>query len=177
MSNITNIQRDGNWCDPHATEITWSSDIAVGANLQINADSTVYDAKAFATAAKTTISVATGWRGIGCYVKAPVADTVPYRVKGFYISSQLVCAIGVGYGPASPTGTDDVITPVRIIPIPAGHFDELIMVPALDSSHADYGKPLAICMALTYATGGYGHAHLSVQRLATTPPGIASSVP
>lgn len=175
--SIVNLDRDGVWCEiDTSAEKAWSTESTIGDTILINADSTVYDASAYVQADKTSTSISTGWRGIGCYIKQPTVDTTPYRVKGFINAGSMICSVGVGYAPASITGGDDSITPVTLFPM-SYEFDQLIMVPARISTDTYYNRALAFFIALQY-TGASAdtYAHLSVQRLATSPPKFAASV-
>lgn len=180
MSNLTNLQRDNLWPNLAASgSVAFSSDrlLSVG-DILVNAPVTVYDVVSAVktTNTGTTAVAASSVKAVGCYIKQPGLDRTPYRVKA-YSSANAQFAIVCGYGPASITGSDDQITPVTMIPF-TREFDDVIVVPNLPE-----GDPLedrAFCFgiaALGTVSASYLLGLLSVQRLANTPPTMATSVP
>lgn len=179
--NIINLDRDSFW-----TNLKTTADVTVGTvfaplpsgNAIINADPTVYDdvAKAkLSTSAAITVAAAS-YAAIGCYLKPPTVDTVPYRIKGYAHGLQSPSCIAIiGYGPSSPTGSGDTITPCVFIPFD-DYIDEIVMIPALDSTDPDYGKPIAFGIGIGQCTSDVVFAHLSAQRMATTPPKYGAAV-
>ena len=176
--SIVNIDRDGFWSTLHAAdEIAFSTEGLISAgSIKLNSDGTVYDEYGTARADHDTVPTVTAanWRAVGCLMTPPQDETVPYRVKVNANSTNFVAHLGIGYAPASPTGSDDVISDVAVFHV-QNELDGLFMIPALDSGHADYGKALAFCYIITYNTGAYGVGGISVQRLGTAPPPFTPS--
>lgn len=180
-----NLHRDGMWIKPRTlSNLSWGTQTAFGTTqLLANADPSTYDNQAQAHAYDANFGLTNGnVKVIGCYMKEPTGDNTPYRViagqeiVGQYdviYSSFLV----VGYAPASPTGTDDTIDQVFLIPF-VSEFDGLLVVPPLDDSDANYGRALFIGVGVACDANLSSQdimACISVQRLATTPPTLAAS--
>lgn len=182
-----NIQRDGTWIEPKtADDLSWpNASTITAATYTANAKSTVFVDKANAHARANMTLSAGQLELIGVYLLAPDGDNVPYRVKAD------LCVVGqsgtfnnqaviVGYGPASPTGTNDTIDEPYIITFDQQRFDDLIMVPALDSGDPNYGRPLFFGVAHLAGQAVAGLevcAHISVQNLAVKPPTMLNAVP
>ena len=176
--SIVNLKRDGFW-----TTLKSTDEVAVATERQVNTetlymsgDATVYDefiSARFQHTVAPTIS-ANHFTSIGGYIRQPESETVPYRVKACANPTYQICAVGIGYAPATPTGTDDEIDPVAIFPF-EDCFDELFMIPALDSGDSLYGRSLAFAL-ICYYSAGFLSGGISVQRLATAPPQFSQSV-
>ena len=179
--SIVNLRRDGLFTNLEDTnESAWSTQfVTTGNSFLMNAgDATVYDDFAVAKADKSTgVTVAAAsWKAIGCYMSQPGKDRVPYRVKAYAksLSTLTNFILGIGYGPASITGTDDTITPFSGIPFGYA-IDEVIMVPALPDGDPLEDRALAFGILLGEATGQLVYAHLSVQKLSVAAPQMAIS--
>lgn len=172
--SIVNLQRDGFWVpSAHSQNVQWGDQQAVNTtSLDVNADATVYEdaAKVWAMSAHTI--TAGQWRGIGAYIKQPVIDNVPYRVKA-YADQDLRPLLIVAIAPATITGSDDHVTPLIVCPFDDGKVDELFMVPVIPTFE---DRALCFAIAATQSSANEEIAALSVQRLATAPPTMAQSV-
>ena len=182
-----NLQRDGIWIQPKtADELTWSNASAINAaTYSANAKTTLHSDKAQAfTRAAMTIA-ADEVELIGVYFAAPPDDNIPFRVHADMVivgqSGTLNNGvIVVGYGPASPTGTNDAIDEPYIIPFDQNRFDDVIMLPALDSGDGNYGRPVFFGVGTVSSqavSGLYCVAHISVQNLGVNPPTMHFMVP
>lgn len=174
MSNVVNIQRDSFWTTLKDTdEVAFSTESLIsGGSLKVNGDSTVYDDKISVRPAHDTVPVVTAgtsWEAIGGYLSPGYDDNTPYRVKLNMNSVNFVGGIAVGYAPASITGTDDVIDPVAVFHV-QNNFDEVLMLPHLESGDTYYGRAICFAFFITYNTGAYGSGALSVQKLSVKPP-------
>lgn len=145
-------------------------------SVTVNANATVYDGNASCRFDKTSAPTiaANSWAGIASYIRPPDVEAVPYRVKAYGNPTYQILAVGIGYCPASPTGTNDVIDPVAVFPFET-KFDELFMIPSLDSADPYYGRSLAFCL-ICYYSAGFLSGGLSVQNLSTVPPMYSASV-
>ena len=123
------------------------------------------------------------WHASGVLMSQPVVDDTPYRVKAYVAGVATRIHIIVGYAPAAPTGVNDAIT--NVVPYPAaeysdvgreGVFDEVILMPGLQSGHPDFGKPIAFGVAISTLATSHVAFNISVQNLAKTAPKYASSM-
>lgn len=174
--SVINIARDAIWTElKDASDLSWSADVALGSSFQMSSDGVVYDVTAFAKT-KNIVSVTVGYRSIGVLMKQPSVDTQPFRIKACTNAGATICGIGIGYAPASPTGSNDVITPFVYIPSD-GQFDEVVMVPALPKGDALEDRAIAVAVLMNFASAGADtYAHLSVQRLGVKPPMFAKAI-
>ena len=181
-----NISRDATWIEPKtADDLTWPTQTAQNsATVTVNAKTAVHTDKANATCRAAMTVSSQFLECIGVYMQAPVGDNVPYRVKADLVvvgqsgtfNNQ---AVVVGYGPASPTGTNDTIDEPYFITFDQQRFDDLIIVPALDSGDPNYGRPLFVGVAHLAGqavSGLYCFAHVSVQNLGVKPPTMQNAV-
>ena len=79
----------------------------------------------------------------------------------------------VGYAPASPTGSDDVIDQPYFIPFNQGEFDDVIIVPKLLDADPNFGRALYIGVVFcpgTTVSSLPAIGHISVQNLGIKPP-------
>ena len=181
-----NIQRDGNWVKPEtASNVAWSSQSALANTTFLMSGPTAVNVdKGTVQAAEGTYTVSAGnQEAIGVFMQAPVSDNTPYRVQasgrvlGFKDYDE-GWAIGIGYAPASITGSDDSIEDPMYIPFHRS-FDGLIMVPALESGDTFYGRALAIALvnqAGLAMSSLHIKGNLSVQNLAVKAPTMQYSV-
>ena len=174
MTNLVNLDRDGFFTTlKTADELSWSTGVAVGDTINCNSSGTVNAIYGSARSDKSVApSITAGqWEAIGVLMEPPKDDMVPYRLKAYTNTAYNVLEIGIGYAPSSPTGSDDAITPLAVFPMTHNCFDEIFMIPALDSGDGDYGKAICFLGAVTFNTGSTpANFALSVQRLATAPP-------
>lgn len=182
-----NIQRDGLWIEPNASNLqAWSTELAITNSVcWVSGPTSVHVDKANVQSDHTaTVSVAVGnERCIGVHMQQPVADNTPYRIKASISSPSekdydVQGSIVVGFSPASITGSDDIMSAPYYIPF-HNTIDEMIMVPALDSGDPNYGRSLCIAVAIQPAvayTTQVVLAQLSVQNLAVKAPTMQYSV-
>lgn len=181
---IKNVQRDGVFVDlSNTAKVAWSTGNAntvtdflmngptgvQGTFCQVSSQSHV----------NTSIS-GQNKKAIGCYIDQPVDDRVPYRVKAYAAGpdSGVSFMIGVGYAPASITGSDDIISEPLYLPFDT-HFDELIIVEEEEDGDTYFGRPLCFAVVAQANNAGIGdflRAHISVQRLAVSPPTMQNAV-
>lgn len=126
---------------------------------------------------------ATHWTGVGVLMSAPIVDATPYRIQAGVVSDKAIIHIVIGFAPLAPTGTDDVITSVVNFPIQgagsgaAGSFNGVVLVPGVKEGEPDYGKPIAIGVAISNTTTNPVSSYfISAQNLAKTAPQFASSM-
>lgn len=180
-----NVQRDCTWIEPKtADELTWPTASAPdAATITANAKTATHVDKANAyTRATATIAAGT-LEVIGVYMNPPEGDNTPYRVKASVVADGVgktttAPMIVIGYGPASPTGSNDSIDEPYLIPF-TEDCDDIFMVPALDSGDGNYGNPLFIgvgMMALSAISGLNVVAHISVQHMGVKPPTMQMAV-
>ena len=125
------------------------------------------------------------WRGAGVLVAPPIVDDTPYRVKAYASGDNAYFYVFVGYGPLAANGNGDVITKLNSWPITPyndgttvggfGYFDEVIKVPGVAEGDPEFGKPIAIGVAITNLGGSDAAYSISVQNLAKTAPKFAAS--
>ena len=176
--NNANLQRDQFHVNSTGddAEITWPTEGSFGNSLAADTLVTVQSSYAFVRSEKASCVVtATNARTIGVYLKEPVTDDTPYRVKAHFQGDIGTTYVTVGYGPTAPTGAADVIEHVIAFPVGA-EFDEVIKMPVLDDTHPDFGKPLffGLTVAENSATTPCVGV-LSVQNMSTASPQYASS--
>ena len=180
MSNLLNLQRDmfhiPTLDDTEQSPFS-SSETGIANSIKVTGNATVQSERAVCRTTKAAVSVTAGsWKGCGVYFEPPRTDDTPYRVKG-YFTPGVEAYVFVGYGIASPTGTDDNVTNVNAFPIgDDGKFDEMILMPNLDSGHAKYGLPICFGFGVGNNSATDIVGMLSVQRLAQAPPPFASTV-
>lgn len=173
---IVNLQRDMIYSEPSASLLTFATKSAKGKTILCNG-ATVYQNSGQATALGATLTAAAGqWAGLGLFISPPTVDNVPYRVKANVFSAGPEVYLFYGYAPASPTGTDDLITNVTAYALSGTlEFDDCILVPALPAGDPDLGKPLCFGVAHGEAASGWVDVALSVLNMATAPPQYSSS--
>ena len=180
MSNLTNIQRDAFWSTlKEADELSWGSDRLIASQtMYINADATIYDDIGKARNDHTSVLViaAGSYRGFGLFMQQTGDDDTPYRVKMYSNTANFIAHLGIGYGPASPTGTDDEISEIAFFTPIYGAIDDIFILPKLDSGDTYYARPVAFGVFASFNGGIVPHCGLSVQRLATTPPTFSTAV-
>lgn len=182
-----NIQRDATWIIPDDTvDLTaWPSatnlntgQVFANAKTAVHPDVGSCQIRRQMTLAQDQLEC------VGVYMDPPRGDNTPYRVKANLTMvgmSGTICngAIVVGYAPASITGSDDIIDNVNIITFDQEPYDDVIMVPPLDSGDSNYGRPLffgVAHLAGQAATNIYAFAYLSVQNLAIKPPTMQNAI-
>ena len=187
MSAPKNIQRDGLWTKPDSSEdLSFGASVLVSAAPQVNSDGAVHVDYAQAHSIRTATFTTSGvdhCRCMGVLMQPPDGDNTPYRVKASAHIQSLADysewhAIVVGYAPASPTGSNDQVAQSYWIPFKK-HFDDLIMVPALDSGDPNFGRALVIAVAMCPGpaiTNYTAQAQLSVQNLGIKPPTMQNAV-
>lgn len=176
-----NIQRDAIWVSPETTKIGWSITYPL-TNVQyaMNASAIVAVDQASVISATAAQALAIGLTtAVGIYIQAPFGDNQPYRVKASIGISgkndfEYTGLIIIGYAPAVPTGSDDLIDAPTVINF-KNTFDELVMV---DVPITFAGRALAIAVAplisTTLATTTL--AQLSVQNLGVKPPTMRNAI-
>ena len=186
MSAVGNLFRDMIHVSPGQSQVTFgNADLLSSSTLRMNNSSVVYQTTGFANHNLYTAA----WPGFntirsaGLLISQPVVDDTPYRVKAYVRASLSTPYIIVGLGPASATGTDDVITKYTLFPIGAyttqeyGLFDDVINVPAFTGAEAN--RPIAFGVGISANSLNNTQAisySISVQNLAKTAPQFASSM-
>lgn len=182
MSSPKNIQRDGIFTDLEATHYNWATaTTTTGDTVKVNGDPSVYVDKAFVKSDRgaTCAPSATTLQAIGCFIQQPIGDRTPYRVK---VSCPIADADGkafivIGYAPASPSGSDDILAANENALIPFENtFDDLIIIPSLPEGDALEDRALCFGIAVTGAFSEQLPAHLSVQNLGVKPPTMHNSI-
>lgn len=180
MSTPKNLQRDGTWITPDTSEnialstpvALSSSQVFANAKTPLHVDIADVQVRVQDSIAVDNIAVA------GVYMQPPQGDNQPYRVKADGIINGLSgtvmqpCVV-IGYGPAAPTGSDDIIDQPYVIPFNQGEYDDVLFLPQLLDTDPNFGRPLFIgigFMASNTITNLYVIAHLSVQNLGVRPP-------
>lgn len=185
MSAAKNIQRDCTFAQPltsglldFATESTLNQPTC----LMNSSGSTNVDFASCQSDHTATYSLtAANKRALGVLMQPPVADRVPYRIKASAINPYVATkfAIVIGYAPASPSGSDDSIDEPVYIPF-TEVFDDTVIVETLDSGDGNYGRALAIGVAMIADATGLTTdpvlVHLSVQNLSVKPPTMAQAI-
>lgn len=184
-----NIRRDAIWTNPRT-----SDDVLFGTESLLSDTSPLANSSGQVNArygcvqsdVSSNVSITAARREIiGVLMNAPVADTTPYRIHASSSidgSSATVHAssIIIGYAPASPTGTDDIIEDIYRIPFRTISFDNVVMVPALESGDTYFGRALFIGISIdaTVAIVNVNvQAHISVQNLGVGAPPARIEVP
>ena len=186
MSAPKNIQRDCIFVQPLTSALLSlsSTGVAVGAaafNMNSSGSENVDKATAQIDSTSTYSITADTAKSIGVLMMPPEGDRVPYRIKASISCGvpDLLAYIGIGYAPASPTGSGDSIDEPIWLPFDT-MFDDTVIVEALDSGDGNYGRALAIALiAGADATGISAESivgHLSVQNLGVKPPTMQNAV-
>ena len=121
------------------------------------------------------------WYGSGLLMSFPVVDATPYRVKVHALAANSDMMVVVGYAPVAPSGSGDLITKPVFFPLTDSQnanakFDEVLLMPGLESGDPDFGKPLAFGVVISPYSTVYPTWHISVQNLAKTAPTFAASM-
>lgn len=183
MSAPKNIQRDGWYLDPNGTEYSFPTAVSIAGSPVMSGPSAA--AVDYAEAANNAVSGVTigadKESAIGVLMDPPSVDRVPYRIK----ASVEIPNVGdpktficIGYAPASPTGSGDVITGARYIHF-TEDFDDLVIVEPEKEGETYYGRALVIALLLRAEnafTDKKVVARLSVQSLAVKPPTMQNAV-
>lgn len=183
MSAPKNIQRDGTYLYPKDVLIVPGSEyLATATTVLSNGPSATAIDYAKATLdfeANTAITILFA-RTFGIFINQPVGDRHPYRVKAALAYHEYVGAVSnliIGYGPATQTGSDDVITEIVKIPF-LSIYDDLIIVDALPPGDALENRSLFIGIELNPAVAitATARGHISVQNLGVKPPTMQNAV-
>lgn len=181
-----NIQRDGTWTVPKTSlDEAFAAEVALNLTLYKTsgpAAVAVDQASVQSQANILTVITIANRRSLGIFMTAPEGDNVPFRIKagahapGLDIH-EVNFAIVIGYGPASITGSNDIIEDVYYLPF-RDTFDDLVMVPALVSGDTYFGRALSISIAAQAGAAVNNHiaAYLSVQNLGVKPPTMQNAV-
>lgn len=107
----------------------------------------------------------------------PEVDDTPYRIKcRAKVLSELQYII-IGYAPSAPNGVNDLITKVCAIPFSGVEgFDDIILMRSVPKGDPEYGKAVAIGIAIESNQKQKSYFALSVQNLAVTAPQFAASM-
>ena len=121
------------------------------------------------------------WYGSGLLMSFPVVDDTPYRVKVHAFAANSDMMVFTGYAPAAPTGAGDLIAKPVFFPLTDsqnanGKFDEILLMPGLESGDSDFGKPIAFGIVISPYSTVFPTWHMSVQNLAKTAPQFAASM-
>jgi hypothetical protein len=163
--NLKNISRDSYWIDDVSSVKAWSTS-GLG---YTNSDGVVHDE----VASIKSNGPSTALNMVGIFMNYNDSDNCPYRVKAYVpVTDNLY--LFVGYGPASITGTNDLIPEYRQFHL-IGEMDEIFMMPKLESSDTYYQRP--VFFGIHTDTGSQVHVNLSVQKLDVSPPQFAMAVP
>jgi hypothetical protein len=181
VSSPVNITRDGLWCTlVDADEIAWSTELAISPNghLNVNGDGSVHDDVLRVRPQRGAVPsiTAANWRAVGGMLPAPENEPAAYRVKTAMNHVNQVLHLGIGYAPASPTGSDDLVEELAVFPL-LHNENNLFMIEPLDSSHALYGRALYFALIISSNTSYFTFGGMSVQRLSTRAPQYAKSIP
>ena len=191
MSNLTNLFRDQFHVNLEQGEIGFANNTSPNdkQNRRIEMNSTGVVNDTFGIAYMSNISVNSTtkdrWRGAGVLIAPPIVDDTPYRVKAYASGDHAYFYVFVGYAPLSSNGNSDVITKLNSWPISKyndgsneggfAYFDEVIKVPGVADGDPEFGKPIAIGVAITNLAGSDAAYSISVQNLAKTAPKFAAS--
>ena len=180
MSSVSNLFRDQFHVDQKATLLTFPTAVLKsGGSVSMNSDGVVYTTKAMARALGTVVNTGSGyWYSVGLMMKPPIVDDTPYRVKATWHASTQQQYLIIGYAPAAPTGSGDLITQIVAKPIQrCNEVDEVFLIKGLAEGDPDFGKPMAFAIAFASTTSGdLGEMTISVQNLAQTAPKFAASI-
>jgi hypothetical protein len=175
--SLTNLQRDGfHTTLKDADEIAWSAErTIVTETLQMNSSGIVNDdyfaARPEVAAVPMTVT-AGKIVSIGGFIRQPMSDRSPYRVKCKAGSANGVYALGIGYAPATLIATNAVIDPVAFFPF--NHdLDEVFMIDKLPDGDALEDRALAFALCCIFNNAGYFPGGISVQNLSISPPTMA----
>ncbi len=176
--NIVNLQRDATFVDLEGTALTWGGATAISeAQVGVaNTSAVVYDSYASARSSRdaTITMVAANHRGIGVFLKPPI-ELSPYRVKCYARGDDAALSFSLAIGFSSNTidGSADEFDHYETFNFDE-NMDELFMLEPETSAGI-----LPLCFAIMARgvnTGAKAYAHISVQRLATSPPQFSQSV-
>lgn len=124
------------------------------------------------------------WIASGMLMLQPEVDATPYRVKASIVANTLTAHLIIGYAPVGPTGLNDLVTKVTSFPLmdyevgqTSAKFDDVLLFPSVNEGDSDYGKPIAIGIAVSNQSGNPRISYnISVQNLAVTAPQFAASM-
>ena len=126
-----NVQRDGTYLDIDVLSYTYSVSSDTGAITSSGPSAVNVDFVEIQAWEQLTLTAAQ--QGcVGVQMDGPIKDRQPYRVKASVKVEGVVgdakgCYIVVGYGPASPSGTDDAVTGAKYIPFESVYDDLIIL--------------------------------------------------
>lgn len=182
--SIKNISRDGIYTElSNSQKVAWSTGNAnTVVDFLVNGPTAVaIDFNQVSSQSHVNTSI-TGQnkKAIGVFINQPVRDRVPYRVKAYAAGpdSGVTFLIGVGYAPASITGSDDIISEPLYLPF-NNKFDDLIVVEEEEEGDTYYGRPLCFAVVAQSNNAGIGdflRAHISVQNLGVKGPTMQNAV-
>lgn len=177
-----NIQRDGTFIDLAAARIDMSSASLITSGTDFaNSDGAVHAdfASASHNYAQSVTVVSGSIATFGVFMKQPVRDRQPYRIKmgGTLVTNQGTEALVavIGYGPASLTGTDDTIALSHYFPFITS-IDEMVIIEAQLEGDTYFGRPLFIGIGISDVNAGTLFADMSVQNLGVKPPTMQNAI-
>lgn len=183
---IINLLRDLVHTNPDSIDTTWGGPRVRGANtVEMNNTGIVHQTSGSCQNQYERLDDSLGeWYATGLLISQPIVDATPYRLKVFL---GIGGASGnendhryafMGYAPANPTGTNDVIEKCSMLPIgPRGIVDEIILAPGLPEGDPYFDRPLAFGVAAIVAANSTRYSHyISVQNLSKTAPQFAASM-
>lgn len=180
MSHLWNLLRDQTHVQPTTADGPGWRGHSLQGNNEILARSSGIVAEDFGTVFNALGGI-TGadWHASGMFIRQPVVDNTPYRVKMRVLCETLSFGV-VGYGPEAPTG-DDTITKCTFFPLtaansPVNNWDEVIQFPGVPKTNSDFSKPLFFGLLIRRQVNADAAFHMSVQNLAKTPPQFSSSM-
>ena len=192
MSNLGNLFRDQLHANLEQGETGFANNTTAGdkqnRRIEMNSTGVVNDTFGLAYISNQSLNAQSKdrWRGAGVLIAPPIVDDTPYRVKAYAAGDHAYFYVFVGYAPVAANGNSDVITKVNAWPISQfndgsnegglGYFDEIIKVPGVAEGDPEFGKPIAIGVAMSNLAGSDVQYSISVQNLAKTAPKFAASI-
>lgn len=172
--NLTNLQRDQFHANLANDDIPLSTPKTISSTILGNHSNNVQSAES-ARHCNDNPTVASGsWVSFGNIMEGNRGSTEreAYRIKAHAIGVKEMWVV-IGTLPASPTGTDDLVSKVQAFPMGNGSLDEVIR---LKIASGDVGLPMYFGIAFGEATGDLCSGAISVQRMAIAAPTYASSM-
>ena len=169
--SLTNIHRDCFHLELKSAEVSLSSDFLFTAPPTVNSTGIVNDGPVASETSDRDVAVtvaANSYKAMGVLMKPPLVDRTPYRVKARGHGG-LVNMLLVGYAPASPTGSNDTLDRWNYQSF-GFEYDDIIMLPALESTDAMYGRPIFFGVAVPFVSASHIQVDVSVQKLSIAPP-------
>lgn len=175
MSHLWNLQRDMFHVRDTAN-YSWGVPSPGSSQINVQTNGLVYfDSGQIQTKIQSPSISANNWAGVGVLMDPARENPIPYRVKAYMTTQHRQAYIVVGY--SGQNTSNPTLYNVIQFPIETNfQFDEIIVMPALDSNDQYYDRPIGFALACGENQNNQkAEGIISVQKLSEQPPRYASS--